>query len=135
MANQYFVEVSDLYGKKVTVEVSYEVWELFDAERRAKECERNEYRRHGDDRGLEDYILAQHSNAVSDTLEDFYFRREQLRAVYEVLKTCTPAQQERFYLNRICGYTLREIAAMQGCDESAVRRSVGQVQKKLNFLR
>lgn len=122
MCKQYFVEIDTADGKK-PVEVSKEVWELFEEERKAAERERYERRKHLDSAvSLEDAALS-----VS---KDF----DTLQAVREVLQTCTPIQRERFYLNRICGYSYQEIAKMQGCQARRVHKSVDAVIKKIKKI-
>lgn len=122
MCKQYFVEIDTADGKK-PVEVSKEVWELFEEERKAAERERYERRKHLD-------VSVSPEDAALSVSKDF----DTLQAVREVLQTCTPIQRERFYLNRICGYSFTEIARMQNCRHSSVIRSIQQVMKKIKKI-
>lgn len=127
----YFVTVKNSNGKEISVEVTREVYLVFEEERLQVERERNEKRRHLTDRALDDYAVLTSSKAVSEPLENYYFQRERLQDVFEILKTCTPKQRERFLLNKIYGYSYTEIAHMQGCLKNAVRDSIEAVMKKL----
>lgn len=128
----YYVSIKDYYGCEISMEVSAEVYQQFENERKAKERERNERRRHLDVRKLEDYNVAE--KFISEPLEETYLRRDRLRQIYSILQTCTPVQRERFYLHRICGYTYAEIAEMQGCAARRVSKSVDAVMKKIKNL-
>lgn len=99
---ELYVTIKDSYGKNIDIEVSYEIYKLFDDERKAGERERYERRKHLDDRELEIYSVA--GQYCFPTTEDIFLNREKLREVDAILKTCTHIQQERFYLYRICSY-------------------------------
>ena len=47
------------------------------------------------------------------------------------LKSCIPAQRKRVLLHYFEDYSFREIADMQCCDESAIRRSITAALKKI----
>ena len=127
------VEVKDSNGKIVSVEVSEEVYAVLQEENKEQERQRNEKRRHFDTRELSDYII--HQKRVAENLEDYCVNREQLKEIQRIVSTCTKTQQERFYLNRICGYSYTEIAQMEDCHLVSVRQSVTAVVRKLkNFL-
>jgi len=49
------------------------------------------------------------------------------------IKTCTPTQQSRFNLF-FYGYSLTEIAELEGCDESSVRESIAPVIAKIKIF-
>lgn len=125
----YYITITDYYNQQSKVKVSYEVYQIYEAARKETERARYERRVHLDCRELDDTLIA--NQAVTEKLEESYLQRENLREVYEVLKSCTPVQRERFYLNRICGYSCREIACMQGCHNRAVEKSVNTVLKKI----
>lgn len=127
----YFVTVKDSTGKNISVEVTREVYLVFEEERLRNERERKEKRRHRDSHTLDDYAVLTSPKAVSEPLENYYFQRERLQDVFEILKTCTPKQRERFLLNRIYGYSYTEIAQMQGCKKAAIQESIESVMKKI----
>lgn len=126
---KHFVLAKNLEGAYVPIEVTEAVYRLFEEEYRFQERIRNEHRIHLDDRTLENYTMT--CQAVTEYLEDTYFRRERLAVIYTVLQSCTPIQRERFILNRVCGYKCTEIAKMQESSPRRVRRSVETVLKKI----
>jgi DNA-directed RNA polymerase specialized sigma24 family protein len=127
----YCVKIKDVFGNETIVEVSFEIYQLFEDERKHMERERNERRKHWDKRDLEDYILANESVVVSETLEDLFFRLDALRTIRDVVRTCTPVQQERFALY-VRGYSFAEIARLQHRTERTIRKSVESTLKKIN---
>lgn len=126
----YYVKIKDVTGREITVSVSHEVFLLFEGERKEQERERNERRRHLDKRGLDDYILANESFAVQETLEDLFIRMETLRMIRKVVSDCTPVQQRRFSLYAQ-GYTFTEIARLDQCSKQTVQETVRVVLKKI----
>lgn len=124
----YLIEVPDTTGKLVTVEVSREVYEVFDEERKQRERERNEKRRHGTDIPLCDVLKTKSSEC---NLDEQLVISEKLADVIDIISKCTPTQRKRFYLNRIDGFSLVEIAKMEATNVSSVFRSVQAVVKQL----
>jgi DNA-directed RNA polymerase specialized sigma24 family protein len=125
----YCVKIKDVTGHEVTVEVTFDIFQLFEDERKELERERFERREHWDKRGLEDYILENEATEIPETLEDLFFRQETFRSVKKALQTCSPRQQERFYLHCVSGYSYGEIARLQGCTKHSVWTSVETVKK------
>lgn len=127
----YVVTIPDYYGRPIPVRVSREVFEVYEEDRRREERERFERRKHFDRRGLEDYIQAHEVEFLSLSMEEMFETTEILRIVLAVVMTCTPVQQQRFYLHCFCGCAYADIAALQRCSEMAVRTSVKKVRKKV----
>jgi hypothetical protein len=126
----YCVKIKDISGREVIVDVSYEVYQTFDIERKELERERYERRKHWDSRGLEDYIIGNDPIAVPETLEDWYFRRERMRTILKSFHSCTQLQQRRFTLF-VDGKSYSEIARLQKCGKQSVRKSVESVISKI----
>ena len=103
---RYFVTIEDENGKKIEVEVTEKIFEVFEDDRKLKERQRNERRFHYDKRGIEDYIIANEQSRFLKSAEDIYIDRE---AIKKALDSCTPTQRRRFCLNKIYGYTYAEI--------------------------
>jgi len=130
----YYVKIKDDFDHEITVEVLLEVYQVFDDERKLLERERYEHRKHWDKRGIEDYILADHSTALSESAEEIFFCRETFREIREVLKTCTSVQRKRFILHFFDGNSYAKIAGMQNCTPATVHKSIQAVQKKLENI-
>ena len=128
---RYFVTIEDENGKKIEVEVTEKIFEVFEDDRKLKERQRNERRFHYDKRGIEDYIIANEQSRFLKLAEDIYIDRE---AIKKALDSCTPTQRRRFCLNKIYGYTYAEIAKLEGCSVNVIFKSVSAVTKKLKDL-
>lgn len=128
---KYFVTIEDENGKKIEVEVTAEVFEVFEDDRKLKERQRNERRFHYDKRVIEDYIIANEQSRFLKSAEDIYIDRE---AIKKALDSCTPIQRRRFCLNKIYGYTYAEIAKLEGCSINVIFKSVSAVTKKVKDL-
>ena len=128
---RYFVTIEDENGKKIEVEVTEKIFEVFEDDRKLKERQRNERRFHYDKRGIEDYIIANEQSRFLKSAEDIYIDRE---AIKKALDSCTPIQRRRFCLNKIYGYTYAEIAKLEGCSVNVIFKSVSAVTKKLKDL-
>jgi DNA-directed RNA polymerase specialized sigma24 family protein len=126
----YYVKTKDISGHEIMVEVSFEIYQLFEAERKQNERDRYERRKHIDDSPKSDHaelLPSRHDENPEETL----IRRETLQTVLKIVEACTPIQRERFYLNRVFGYSGNEIAKIQGCRLQAVYQSVNSVLKKI----
>ena len=128
---RYFVTIEDENGKKIEVEVTEKIFEVFEDDRKLKERQRNERRFHYDKRGIEDYIIANEQSRFLKSAEDIYIDRE---AIKKALDSCTPTQRRRFCLNKIYGYTYAEIAKLEGCSVNVIFKSVSAVTKKVKDL-
>ena len=128
---RYFVTIEDENGKKIEVEVTEKIFEVFEDDRKLKERQRNERRFHYDKRGIEDYIIANEQSRFLKSADDIYIDRE---AIKKALDSCTPTQRRRFCLNKIYGYTYAEIAKLEGCSVNVIFKSVSAVTKKLKDL-
>ena len=129
---KYFVTITDENGKEVRMEVSAEIFDVFDEERKMIMRHMQERRRHYDGRQIEDYIISHERSMTVKSTEEVCMDRE---ALAEVLDTCTPTQRRRFCLNVIYGYSCTEIAKLEGCTRSVVIRSVQAIVKKLDKQR
>ncbi len=127
----FYVTITNSQGKEIRVKVSVEIFELFEEERRMCGRLRKEKERHAFDEDVESDILGYLHSLRTVSLEERAIQRQELEFVIDVIKSCTPVQQRRFYLNRILGYSFTEIARKERCSEGAVRLSVNKVLKKL----
>ena len=126
---RYHVKIKDEYEREIEIEVSSEIFDVFEYEHKQIERYKNEIRRHYDKRQLEDYIIANEFNNYSEQLpEDIYLKREKIK---EMLSLCTPTQRKRFCLNKIYGYSCEEIAKLEGCTKNAVVKSIAAAMKKM----
>ena len=118
-------------GRMVSVEVSAEVAEVMDAERRKAENLCHERRRHWDGREFDEYIIAAEGRLPCQyTPEDRACQQETLDEIFSVLDTCTPTQRERFLLFALDGLNYSEVGRYCGCSKVSARESIEAVRKK-----
>lgn len=111
------------------IKVSDEIFQLFCEEKRRKEREKWEKRNHIDKRDLDSYIVT--IQAITETLEETFFRQECMRTIVKIVSGCTPTQRKRFYLYFLGGYTYKKIAEIENCGVSKVQKSVEKVLRKI----
>jgi len=131
----FYVTITNSQGKEIRVKVSFEIYELFEEERKEIARLRKEKERHASDEDVESDIAGYLHSLRTTSLEDRAMKRQELKSAVDVIKNCTPVQQRRFYFNRILGYTFTEIAAKEHCSERAVKYSVDTVIRKLEGLK
>ncbi len=130
----FYVKVKDSNGRYVYVEVSFEIHELFEEEKRynnriAKRAERHET----DEEFNEDYMLPSRLHTIS--IPERISHQHEIQKALKVITTCTEKQQRRFNLHRVMGYSMTEIAKMENCSKSAVKESVDKVIAKLEKIK
>ncbi|WP_409967805.1 hypothetical protein RFF05_14815 [Bengtsoniella intestinalis] len=130
----FYVKVKDSTGKYVFIEVTLEIHELFEEERRYNKRIKKEYQRHRtDEEFIEEYMLPNRLHTVS--IPEKLAHQHDLKQAQAVIATCTETQQRRFNLHRVMGYSLTEIAKMENCSKVSVKESVDKVIAKLNNLK
>lgn len=127
-----YIKIKDYNGKTIEIDVSDEIIKLYYEEKKRQERERYEKRKHIDSHNLDDYIVTM--KAITETLEETYFKRQKIREIMEIVESCSAIQRKRFYLYFMCGYTYEEIAKIQQCSKTAVIKSIKMILKKLKKL-
>lgn len=110
------------------VDVSVEIYQVYEDSRRQEERQRYERRAHLDGRSFDNCLLFE---LATEPLEKTFERIETLREVSEVLQQIPPRQRDRFLLHFAYGYSYSEIAKLQGCHKTAVMRSAKSALKKI----
>jgi len=119
----YYINVINADGKKIKVEVTEEIYKVFEDSRSRAEKERKECRFHRIDGDVD--------LCSGPTLEDIVAIREKMKAIHTVLETCTPLQHERFLLYFLYGFGYKEIGEITGCNTAAAHKTVQHVLKRI----
>ena len=118
-------------GRIVSVEVSAEVAECLDAGERKAENLCHEKRRHWDERGFDEYIIAAEGLLpYSASPEEQVCQWETWDEIMSVLALCSEVQRERFLLYALYDFNYAEIGRLCGCTRESVRESIEAVRKK-----
>ena len=128
-SEQYFIQFYVQSGKSVVCEINADCFQLYIKEfNKPIERQKNERRRRRVSEVPYD-ALAQMPAADCDPA-DIAASKEDLSKVIEIVKSGTLTQRRRFYMRYIDGLTFSEIAAIENCDKSAVRRSINYILQK-----
>ena len=117
----YLVKILNADHRPVDVEVSLEIYRVYEESRKQEERQRYERRKHIEGKSFDDCLLY---DLAAERLET-------LLEIGQVLEKLPPLQRWRFILHFFYGYSYSEIAKMQDCNKSAVMRSVHSALKKI----
>lgn len=124
----YIITISNADHHPLEVEVSVDVYKVYEDSRRQEERQRYERRKHIDGRSFDNCLLFE---LATEPLEQTVERLEMLRVIQSTLQEIPPGQRERFLLHFVYGYSYSEIAKMQGCHKAAVMRSAKSALRKI----
>lgn len=124
----YLVKILNADHRPVDVEVSLEIYRVYEESRKQEERQRYERRKHIEGKSFDDCLLY---DLATEPLEETAERLETLLEIGQVLEKLPPLQRWRFILHFFYGYSYSEIAKMQDCNKSAVMRSVQSALKKI----
>lgn len=124
----YLVKILNADHRPVDVEVSLEIYRVYEESRKQEERQRYERRKHIEGKSFDDCLLY---DLATEPLEETAERLETLLEIGQVLEKLPPLQRWRFILHFFYGYSYSEIAKMQDCNKSAVMRSVHSALKKI----
>ena len=124
----YLVKILNADHRPVDVEVSLEIYRVYEESRKQEERQRYERRKHIEGRSFDDCLMF---DLATEPLEDTVERLETLLEIGQVLEKLPPLQRWRFILHFFYGYSYSEIAKMKDCNKSAVIRSVQSTLKKV----
>jgi DNA-directed RNA polymerase specialized sigma24 family protein len=126
----HYVKVQNADGREVTVEVTDEVFLVFEDERRELQREKKEKTRHLSKNEMVEDIVPRRSVMFLETPEDQVCL---LESFHEILESCTPNQKRRFSLY-LRGYSISEIARFQHTSIPAVLYSLTNVLKRIKKI-
>lgn len=127
---RYVVTFTDGLGIRQEVEVSKEVFALFDTFELEDIAYMNERDRHYDNFWQADTLISN-----TDLEADVAIKMEG-DMIWMMVKQLSKTQQRRLKLYYLYGFTYEEIASMEGCSVAAVVKSIKIAKKFLkNFLK
>ena len=111
--------------------MSKEVYEFLQESERKEQNQKKRDKEHLDGRELTDHLMEAHGFRRFPDVAEQYITQETVKRVFDILQTCTPAQKRRFLLHYVYGLSFVELAALEGCTETPIRKSVRQVKEKI----
>lgn len=127
----FYISFSDGERQPHCIEISKDLFDAFDEFERRDLSYLNEVDRHYElseqsEESL-DKRVAQHQNSV----EEFVHRRMEAESLHKAIAQLPEGQRRRLVLYYFGSFTYEQIAEMEGCTHTAVRKSVSAALKKL----
>ena len=123
----YLVKILNADHRPVDVEVSLEIYRVYEESRKQEERQRYERRKHIEGKPFDDCLLY---DLATEPLEETAERLETLLEIGQVLEKLPPLQRWRFILHFFYGYSYSEIAKMQDCNKMCIRDRMKQAERK-----
>lgn len=123
----------DYYAEDTYIMVTEDVAEAFEESRRKNEALKVSDRRHWSPLNE---LLASNSTAMGENPITEIERNLRSQKLYDALSRLTPEQQRRIYAKFFLGLNNTEIAEIENCDKSAVRRCISRgIEQLRKFLK
>jgi RNA polymerase sigma-70 factor (ECF subfamily) len=128
---RYFVSFVDGQDHLRDVEISREVYVVIDECRRHEKRQRNFFDRYIEHSQLTDESLSRRAFAPASSIEEALTSNEERDALYAALNGLSEVQRRRFILYHAVGFSLEQIAGVEGCSISSVSRAVLRAEQKI----
>ena len=120
---------------KESIEISDEIADLIYEFKRENKSKQHEYERHIEHLEQTEATLHRRSIHKVITVEETLFDNRGINEILSEISSLTDTQRRRFLLN-FNGFSLDEIAKLEGCSRRAVNYSIQQVKKIIkNFYK
>ena len=132
---RFFVLFRNIDNEPVTVEVSKDVYALFNTFELEDVALMNEFDRHAEHSELGEQELARRAEIVYITMDDIVAAKMENKALMAAVDKLPAKQRRRVILYFFHGLTYGEIARIENCSQQAIQQSVCNSLKKLkNYL-
>ena len=133
--NNYMVEITDVNGKKVKVEVNFEVWE-FDKNDHWKQVWQKRKSKKED--SYENLCEIYAKNAIpkefiskSKSSEKEFMEKYEKEKLWKAVNSLPEKQRRRIVLRFYYGLKISQIAKIENCSESSVKELIERALKNL----
>lgn len=125
------------YRRKLSYEDAVTLDELWALSKSFDRSFYQEWQRHWDERGYDEYIVATEGRLpYCESPEQYVCRMETRREILAVLALCTKKQRKRFLFHALYDLSYEEVGKICGCSKQAVELSIKAVRKKfLKFFK
>lgn len=134
--NKYYIRFKDITNNIQTVEVSEEVYKIFDKSELEDISQMHEYERHIEHSELTDITLHRRAKNKSITIEEEIENKIVIEQIKNAFNILTETQKRRIKLYYFEELNFKQIAFIEKCDESSVRESIykgiEKIKKYLN---
>ena len=136
MKNNYVVEITDASGKKVKVEVNFEVWE-FDKNDHWKQIWQKRKSKQED--SYENLCEIYAKNAIpreftSKSSENEFMKKYEKEKLWEAVNSLPEKQRRRIILRFYYGLKISQIAKIENCSERGIKYTLLDALKNLKAM-
>ena len=136
MKNNYVVEIADASGKKVKVEVNFEVWE-FDKNDHWKQIWQKRKSKQED--SYENLCEIYAKNAIpreftSKSSENEFMKKYEKEKLWEAVNSLPEKQRRRIILRFYYGLKISQIAKIENCSERGIKYTLLDALKNLKAM-
>ena len=136
MKNNYVVEITDTNGKKVKVEVNFEVWE-FDKNDHWKQIWQKRKSKQED--SYENLCEIYAKNAIpreftSKSSENEFMKKYEKEKLWEAVNSLPEKQRRRIILRFYYGLKISQIAKIENCSERGIKYTLLDALKNLKAM-
>ena len=136
MKNNYVVEITDASGKKVKVEVNFEVWE-FDKNDHWKQIWQK--RKSKQEYSYENLCEIYAKNAIpreftSKSSENEFMEKYEKEKLWETVNSLPEKQRRRIILRFYYGLKISQIAKIENCSERGIKYTLLDALKNLKAM-
>lgn len=134
VAGDYYIEFVDGQRKQHCIEISKELYEVFDRSELDDLKHLNIIDRHMEQSEIYDITLYKRSRQAGESAENEAIRKITLEELYSAIAILPKIQKRRLVLYYFGGLTYEQIAEMEGCTFQAIAKSVTIAEKNLKKL-
>ena len=136
MKNNYVVEITDTNGKKVKVEVNFEVWK-FDKNNHWKQVWQK--RKSKQEESYENLCEIYAKNAIpreftSKSSENEFMEKYEKEKLWEAVNSLPEKQRRRIILRFYYGLKISQIAKIENCSERGIKYTLLDALKNLKAM-
>ena len=136
MKNNYMVEITDVNGKKVKVEVNFEVWK-FDKNNHWKQVWQK--RKSKQEESYENLCEIYAKNAIpreftSKSSENEFMEKYEKEKLWEAVNSLPEKQRRRIILRFYYGLKISQIAKIENCSERGIKYTLLDALKNLKAM-
>ena len=134
--NNYMVEITDVNGKKVKVEVNFEVWK-FDKNNHWKQVWQK--RKSKQEESYENLCEIYAKNAIpreftSKSSENEFMEKYEKEKLWEAVNSLPETQRRRIILRFYYGLKISQIAKIENCSERGIKYTLLDALKNLKAM-
>ena len=125
----YFVTIKDIHGIKHEIEVDEDIFRLYESFNKEERHQQYESRKYIEHISVSDEELHQRAFHECELTDDFVFSKLEIHALYEAIAKLSGLQRKRFILYFEDDLTYKQIAQIENCSVTSVKRSIDRARR------